>query len=78
MLGFSKDKVWVMHLFKKFRCDKCGVRFRQQEELMQHEQVTHSDNKVYDCKQCNLDFSSMEEMRSHLQRYHTYRGERDA
>ncbi len=66
-----------MHLFKKYTCEKCGKKFKQKEELMQHEQVIHGSG-VYDCKQCNLDFSSMEEMRTHLQRAHSYRGEKDS
>ncbi|TLX84347.1 MAG: hypothetical protein E6K98_02910 [Thaumarchaeota archaeon] len=66
-----------MNIFRKYLCNKCGRKFRQQEELMQHEQVTHSDNQLYDCKQCNLNFSSMEEMRTHIQRFHTYEGKRN-
>lgn len=74
----KKAKLGQMHLFKKYRCDKCGIKFRQQEELMQHEQITHSDNKIYDCNQCGQNFSSMEEMRTHLQRFHTYTGKKDS
>ncbi len=65
-----------MGLFKKHHCNKCDAKFRQQEELMQHEQLIHSD-KMYDCKECNKNFASMEEMRTHLQRYHSYSGTRD-
>ena len=42
-----------MHLFKKFKCEKCDKKFRQQEELMQHEQVAHGKDLLYDCKECN-------------------------
>lgn len=66
-----------MHLFKKHTCEKCGKKFKQQEELMQHEQVSHNSS-LYDCKQCNLYFSSMEEMRTHLQRAHSYKGKTDS
>ncbi len=66
-----------MHIFKKHKCEKCGKKFKQQEELMQHEQVIHGDSR-YDCKQCKLYFSSMEEMRTHLQRSHSYRGKLDS
>ncbi len=65
-----------MGLFKKYICDKCDAKFRQQEELMQHEQLKHG-NQFYDCKECNKNFSSMEEMRTHLQKYHSYSGKRD-
>ena len=67
-----------MKLFKKYKCDKCDVKFRQKEDLMQHEQIVHSDNKVYDCRKCNQNFSSMEEMRTHIQRFHSYRGTRNS
>ncbi|MDE1844469.1 MAG: hypothetical protein KGI10_03980 [Thaumarchaeota archaeon] len=66
-----------MNIFKKFKCEICNAKFRQQEYLMQHQQLYHSDNKVYDCKMCNQNFSSMEEMRTHMQRMHTYHGKRD-
>ncbi|MDE1726786.1 MAG: C2H2-type zinc finger protein [Thaumarchaeota archaeon] len=66
-----------MHLFKKHKCSKCDRKFGQREELMHHEQISHSSS-VYDCKECNLNFSSMEEMRTHLQRTHSYRGNRES
>ena len=66
-----------MKFFKKYQCEKCDAKFKQLEELMQHEQFIHSDNKIYDCRQCNVNFSSMEEMRTHLQRFHSYKGKRD-
>lgn len=78
MLGFSKSAVGIgMHIFKKYRCKKCDKKFKQQEELMQHEQLEHSSS-LYDCKQCKLYFSSMEEMRTHLQRFHSYKGNTDS
>ncbi|WP_157926873.1 C2H2-type zinc finger protein [Candidatus Nitrosotalea okcheonensis] len=65
-----------MNIFKKFKCDLCGTKFRQQEYLMLHQQLHHCD-KHYDCKECNKFFSSMEEMRTHMQRAHSYNGTRD-
>ncbi|HJU14267.1 MAG TPA: C2H2-type zinc finger protein [Candidatus Nitrosotalea sp.] len=62
-----------MGLFKKHECQKCGRKFRQEEELMHHQLIAHGTS-MYDCKKCNLYFSSMEEMRTHLQREHQYRG----
>jgi len=77
MLGFSKSKIGIeMHLFKKYKCEKCDRKFGQQEELMHHEQIIH-DVSMYDCKECNLYFPSMEAMRTHLQRTHSYQGKRD-
>jgi len=66
-----------MHLLKKFKCKQCQKKFRQQEELMQHEQVVHSDD-MYDCKECNQFFSSMEQMRTHIQRYHSFKGNKNS
>jgi len=78
MLGFSKSTIGIsMRIFKKYKCEKCDKKFKQQEELMQHEQLEHSSS-LYDCKQCKLYFSSMEEMRTHLQRFHSYRGKVDS
>ena len=78
VLGYEQGKDGLaMHIFKKFKCEICSEKFRQQEYLMQHQQLYHSD-KAYDCKKCNMNFSSMEEMRTHMQRSHTYRGKRDS
>jgi len=65
-----------MKFFKKFECDICKKKFSQQEEVMQHQQVTHFKDLPYDCKECNENFSSMEEMRTHLQRKHSYKRDR--
>jgi DNA-directed RNA polymerase subunit RPC12/RpoP len=66
-----------MFFLKKFRCEKCQKKFRQQEELMQHEQVVHGKDIPYECKECKQSFTSMEQMRTHLQRHHSYSGKRD-
>ncbi len=65
-----------LNIFKKFKCEICDARFRQQEYLMQHQQLYHS-NKAYDCKMCNQEFPSMEAMRTHMQRMHSYNGKRN-
>ena len=72
----SRQRLDEMNIFKKFKCEICGEKFRQQEYLMLHKQLHHSD-KMYDCKECNKFFSSMEEMRTHMQRAHSYTGTRD-
>ena len=66
-----------MRLFKKFKCEKCQNKFKQYEELMQHEQVVHGKDIPYECKECRQSFTSMEQMRTHLQRNHSYSGGRD-
>lgn len=66
----------MMIFFKKVRCEKCDVKFSKQEELMQHYQIVHNKDELYDCKKCNQFFSSMEEMRTHLQREHSYKKDR--
>ena len=65
-----------MKFFKKYQCDSCDLKFSQQEELMQHQQIVHFKDTDYDCKECNESFSNMEDMRTHLQRYHSYKSER--
>lgn len=57
------------------RCGACGARFRSEADLMNHEQLAHSD-PGYDCRRCGVTFPSMEEMRTHLQREHGYGGRR--
>ncbi len=64
-----------MGLFKRLRCDACGIRFSKEEELMNHRQIVH-ENPEYDCKECNAFFSNMEDMRTHLQRNHSYKKDR--
>jgi|TARA_B110000014_G_scaffold161368_1_gene113704 KRAB domain-containing zinc finger protein len=66
-----------MTLFKKFLCEHCEQKFRKQEELMNHLQITHYKDLPYDCKACNQNFSNMEDMRTHLQRFHSYKKDRD-
>lgn len=76
--GTLKRQRWdEMGLFKRHECQKCGRKFRQEEELMHHHLIAHGST-IYDCKACNLNFSSMEEMRTHLQREHQYRRKDDA
>ena len=65
-----------MIFFKKKQCPQCDQKFSKIEELMQHQQVVHNKDRLYDCKECNEFFSSMEEMRSHLQRFHSYKKDR--
>ncbi len=73
MLEFTKGKTWIkMRFFKKFECERCNEKFSQQEDLMHHQEIVHS-NSAYDCKECNEFFSSMEDMRTHLKKNHSYR-----
>ena len=65
-----------MKFFEKFPCDKCDLKFKNQEKLMQHLQITHYKDLPYDCKECGENFSNMEDMRTHLQRKHSYKKDR--
>ncbi|MBM3903646.1 MAG: hypothetical protein FJ357_00670 [Thaumarchaeota archaeon] len=58
---------------KNNSCDSCNQRFSSQEKLMQHKQIVHGKEILYDCKSCNESFTNMQDMRTHLQRYHSYR-----
>ena len=65
-----------MKFFGKIPCDKCDLKFKSQEKLMQHLQITHYKDLPYDCKECGENFSNMEDMRTHLQRQHSYKKDR--
>jgi predicted RNA-binding protein with PUA domain len=39
---------------------------------MQHTQVTHGKDLLYQCKQCNVSFTGMEQMRDHAKKFHSY------
>jgi hypothetical protein len=56
----------------KHRCKICEKKFRKIEELMQHTQVTHGKDLLYQCKQCNVSFTGMEQMRDHAKKFHSY------
>jgi uncharacterized C2H2 Zn-finger protein len=61
-----------MGLFKKHICERCGRKFRKMEEIMQHTQLVHGKDLLYDCKKCNLSFEGMEQMRDHIKKFHSY------
>ena len=65
-----------MKFFTKIPCEKCDLKFKSQEELMQHLQITHYKDLPYDCKKCGENFSHMEDMRTHLQKHHSYKKDR--
>ena len=71
-----KQRIVEMRFFKKIPCEKCNLQFKNQEELMQHLQITHYKDLPYDCKECGENFSNMEDMRTHLQRQHSYKKDR--
>ena len=39
---------------------------------MQHEQIHHQNNKLYECFKCNQTFEGMEQMRDHIKKFHSY------
>ena len=61
-----------MNLLKKHVCETCNRKFRRIEELMQHKQVTHGKDVLYECKRCGVAFTGMEQMRDHTKKYHSY------
>ncbi|MFM7795467.1 MAG: C2H2-type zinc finger protein [Candidatus Nitrosotenuis sp.] len=63
-----------MNLFwKKNPCEKCNLKFKTIEELMQHKQIVHGKEYLYDCKKCEKSFTNMNDMRTHLQKFHSYK-----
>ena len=59
-------------MFKKNVCENCGRKFRKMEDMMQHLQVIHGKDLLYDCKECNMSFEGMEQMRDHTKKFHSY------
>jgi hypothetical protein len=59
-------------LFKKNICENCGRKFRKMEEMMQHRQLVHGKDLLYDCNNCNVSFEGMEQMRDHIKKFHSY------
>jgi hypothetical protein len=39
---------------------------------MQHRQLIHGKDLLYDCKNCNVSFEGMEQMRDHIKKFHSY------
>jgi KRAB domain-containing zinc finger protein len=39
---------------------------------MQHKQVIHGSDLLYECKPCNVSFTGMEQMRDHVKKFHSY------
>ena len=73
----KKQRIAKMKFFEKIPCHKCELKFKNQEELMQHLQITHYKDLPYDCRECGENFSNMEDMRTHLQKNHSYKKDRD-
>ena len=65
-----------MIFFKKFQCELCQKKFSRHEDLMQHQEITHFKDSLYDCKECDKNFHSMSEMRDHLKQKHSYKIDR--
>jgi KRAB domain-containing zinc finger protein len=73
MLGYTKSNQEIkLNFFKKYICATCGKKFRKVEVAMQHEQVMHGKDMLYDCKKCNVGFIGMEQMRDHVKKFHSY------
>jgi hypothetical protein len=68
-----------MNLFgKKFECKACGIKFKSEEELMQHvrmhiagthQQEDHSTHEHFSCNACRNSFHSKEELKQHGQKH---------
>jgi DNA-directed RNA polymerase subunit RPC12/RpoP len=62
-----------LSLFKKYRCDICGRRFRRIEHSMHHQLLFHSNNYSYDCSNCGGRFSDMDKLKDHIRMNHSYK-----
>ena len=61
-----------MELFKKHKCHICDKKYRKIEQLMQHQQIVHGRDLLYECKDCRVEFDGMEQMRDHIKKFHSY------
>jgi uncharacterized C2H2 Zn-finger protein len=39
---------------------------------MQHKQIIHGRELLYECRSCKVSFPSMEQMRDHVRKFHSY------
>ncbi|NMJ86415.1 MAG: hypothetical protein EX285_00980 [Thaumarchaeota archaeon] len=59
-------------MLRKHKCNICDRSFIHVEELMQHQQIIHGNNSLYECKTCNMTFTNGEDLKAHARRYHSY------
>lgn len=56
-----------VHIIKKYKCDRCGIRYSTKKYLLQHKQVVHDGIKPYKCdfKGCCKVYGAKEQLRQH-------------
>lgn len=55
---------------KPYQCALCPNRFRLKENLVKHQQVTHSDVRPFSCDICGTAFKRKSALNLHMQRVH--------
>ncbi|MFQ5940855.1 MAG: C2H2-type zinc finger protein [Nitrososphaerales archaeon] len=60
-------------MLRRHKCDLCKRRFGRVEELMQHQQVIHGKESLYECGTCSMKFTNGEDLKAHAKRYHAYK-----
>ena len=49
-----------------FRCDVCGIDFKEKETLEAHIDATHNKNRQYTCSECGRSFNRMYHLKRHF------------
>ncbi|RDJ31184.1 MAG: hypothetical protein DWQ18_03600 [Crenarchaeota archaeon] len=49
---------------RKFKCKKCGSRFKYQKRLDKHDEIAHNKKKEK-CRACGEEFHSEDDLRKH-------------
>ena len=49
---------------RKFKCKKCGSRFKYPERLEKHNEIAHNKKKEK-CRACGEEFHSTDDLRKH-------------
>ena len=51
-------------IVRKFKCKKCGSRFKYAKRLEKHEEIAHNKKKEK-CRACGGEFHSTDDLRKH-------------
>lgn len=74
--SFAHVAQFRIHSFKheklrKFKCTKCEMRFKKQNNLNRHLQSVHSDARPFPCNLCNKTFKLKHVLHKHIQDIHS-------
>ncbi|XP_070534623.1 zinc finger protein 678-like [Ptychodera flava] len=53
-----------------FKCHVCNVNFTYYDDLLKHEETSHSTEKIYKCQECDESFNGTLSLRQHRSKMH--------